>query len=69
MRYIENNEGSLEDVIEALSLHPFGGMVYIGKNYSKADLVKDLRHYEDKVKELTKESKELAEMVIKLSGR
>lgn len=42
---------TLKEVIVALSKNPNANMIWVGKNYSKADLIKDLeeisKHYQE----------------------
>lgn len=33
---------TLEEIIKALSTNPHANMVWVGRNYSKADLIRDL---------------------------
>ena len=45
---------SLEEIIQALSKHEHAGSIWVGENYSKADLIEDLK----KVKEQLKASRD-----------
>ena len=38
-----NSYSSLEDIIKALSKNPHASGVWVGENYSKADLIEDLK--------------------------
>lgn len=38
-----NSYNTLEEIIEALSKNPHSENVWVGKNYSKADLIEDLK--------------------------
>ena len=38
-----NSYNTLEEIIEALSKNPHSKNVWVGKNYSKADLIEDLK--------------------------
>lgn len=42
-----NSYSSLEDIIKALSKHEHTGGVWVGENYSKADLLEDLKRLRD----------------------
>ena len=40
---LNKSYSSLEEIIEALSDNPHASQVWVGENYSKADLIEDLK--------------------------
>ena len=43
-----NSYSSLEEIIQALSKNPHASGVWVGDNYSKADLIEDLKKLKEK---------------------
>lgn len=50
---------SLKDIIKALDCNPHSSQVWVGKNYSKAQLIEDLKQIQDNHTEMKKELDEL----------
>jgi len=42
-----NSYSSLEEIIEALSKSPYPELTWVGRSYSKADLIRDLTEIKD----------------------
>jgi|GEM_PF-5218108 len=44
-----NSYSSLEEIINALSKNPHGSSVWVGENYSKVDLIEDLKRLNEQL--------------------
>ena len=54
-----NSYNTLEEIIEVLSKNPNGESVWVGKNYSKADLIQDLKALNEHPMYVSEEQKKI----------